>query len=250
VTAFDARVPSIFAHRGAHDVVPENSIAAFERAMSLGADGVELDVRMCRTGELVVYHDRDLWRMTGQPGDVATSSWADLARREVAPGHGLAVLHDVLDAIVSRGFINIEVKGDGPERLLAARTVVSEVGRRSPADRAKLLYSTFSPLVHLVLRREGRGVPVGFLFDATHTGPRRGPLVARALRAEGVHPHHPMATPSAVAKWKQRGVFVNVWTVNDPARAVELAESGVDGLITDDVPALRAALAPRLSRVR
>ena len=64
------KIPIIFAHRGANHFSPENSLGAFEKAVELGCDGIELDVRLCGSGEVVVFHDRSTYRMTGHHGNI------------------------------------------------------------------------------------------------------------------------------------------------------------------------------------
>jgi len=72
------KTPLLLGHRGASAEAPENTIRAFERAMQDGADGVELDVMRCKTGEVVVFHDDDLQRLCGVPGAVREQTWATL----------------------------------------------------------------------------------------------------------------------------------------------------------------------------
>jgi glycerophosphoryl diester phosphodiesterase len=236
-------MPALFAHRGAHREAPENSLAAFERAIAEGADGVELDVRTCASGTVVVAHDPDLRRVAGRPEAVATLPWPALARVELGGGERVPRLDDALDLVLGAGLrVNVEVKGDVPDRPATARAVARLLGRRRRAEREAVVLSTFDPVVLAVLRARARGVPAALLFDAAHTGARRAALLIATLRPDGVHPHAPLCTAARVRRWRRGGRFVNVWTVNDPRRARQLASLGVDALITDDVPGSRRAL--------
>ena len=235
-------MPALFAHRGAHRREPENTLEAFAEAVAEGADGVELDVRCCAGGTVVVAHDTDLRRLAGRPDEVAATPWPALARVALPRGRRVPRLDDALDLLLGAGRrVNVEVKGDVPDRRGLGVGVARLLARRRPAEREGIVLSTFDPVVLATLRARAP-VPVAFLFDARHTGIRRAALVAAALRPAGLHPHEALCTPARVRRWRRMGRFVSAWTVNDPARARGLAALGVDALITDDVPALRAAL--------
>lgn len=237
------QVTRIFAHRGSRLRAPENTARAFALAMDEGADGVELDVRTCRTGEVVVVHDRDLWRCGGDAREVHELPWRDLCAIDVGAGERVPLLDEVLDLVIARGgAVNVEVKGDVPDRPATARAVARVLLRRPAREHDRILLSTFDPLTFLVLRAEARGFTHGFLFDRTHSGAYRAIVIRRLLRPDAVHPEQILATPSAIARWHRRGLAVHVWTVNDPERARALAAAGADILITDDPAAIRAAL--------
>lgn len=235
--------PLIYAHRGANRRAPENTLSAFALAVEEQADGVELDVRTCVSGEVVVAHDAHLGRVGERAAWIGMLPWERVREVRVGERERVPLLDEVLELVIGAGLrVNVEVKGDVPDRIGTARAVAAALSRRAAHEREAIVLSSFDPLVLATLRRAIRDVPVGFLFDREHSGPLRGPLLTRALRPHGVHPHHPLCTTESVARWHARGLFVNTWTVNDPARARELARAGVDAIITDDVPAVRAAL--------
>ena len=234
----------IFAHRGSHRSLPENTHAAFARAIEEGADGVELDVRLCASGELVVVHDADLQRLANDLLEVARVPYGRLARADLGGGEKVPRLDDVLDQVLGAGLeVNVEVKGDVPDRRGTARAVAALLARRRSNERDAILLSSFDPWVLGALRFRSRGVRTAFLFDADHTGLRRTAVLVRALQPDGVHPHHPLCTEEAVRGWRARGLFVGAWTVNEPELGPVLRSAKVDILITDDVPAMRAVLA-------
>jgi glycerophosphoryl diester phosphodiesterase len=155
---------------------------------------------------------------------------------------GFPTLDQAIDQIVGAGLrLNVEIKGDVPKRMRLARRVAAVLARRSRAERDAILVSSFHPEILVAVRASGAGVPIAFLFDAEHTGEVRAELLWRAIRPDGLHPQHRLATRSAIADWKRHGLFVTVWTVDDEARLRILARDGVDGVITDDpARALRA----------
>ncbi|MBX7191460.1 MAG: glycerophosphodiester phosphodiesterase [Sandaracinaceae bacterium] len=242
-------VPSLWAHRGVSAHAPENSELAFALAIEDGADGVELDVRDAGCGTVVVAHDPTLERVAGREGVVAQMTAAALAEVELAgPGdtrsRGLPTLDRAIDQVLSAGLrLNVEIKGDVPDRLRLASRVAAVLARRTPAEREAIVVSSFRPEILVALRAAGARVPVGFLFDAENTGRYRAAALVRAIRPDGVHPQFRLADRASVARWKRAGLFVNVWTVDDEERLRILASHGVDGLITNDPARARAAFA-------
>ncbi len=215
--------PRIWAHRGSHRAAVENTLAAFRLAIAERADGVELDVRATRDGEVVVFHDRDLARLAGDPRALAACARAELPPIGGAPIPGL---DEVLDEVLAAGLeVNVEIKAGAAEvaRLLALRP---------PSDREAIVVSSFDAAALGAVS----GVRIARLFErAEELGD--GELAG----LDGVHPHHGACTPERVAAWHARGLFVNAWTVNDPETARRLVGMSVDGLVTDEVPRVRGA---------
>lgn len=241
------RRPDIWAHRGASAHAPENSEAAFAIAIAQAAEGVELDVRDARCGTVVVAHDPTLDRVARRSDVVAEMTSAELSQVELVDtserrSHGIPTLDQAIDQIVGAGLrLNVEIKGDVPDRMRLTRRVGETLARRSEAERRRILVSSFRPEILVALRRGPGRVPVGFLFDAENTGRYRAAALLRAIRPDGVHPQFRLADRASVAAWKQRGLFVNVWTVDDEERLTILASHGVDGVITNDPARARRA---------
>lgn len=236
-------VPRIFGHRGASFLAPENSLEAFARARADGADGVELDVRLCGTGEVLVFHDKDLRRLGGRPERLEALPFAELRALKLTSGVMIPTLPEVFEACGPSLFVNVEIKTDhlwrpSLHRLLSAlaRTLATV------ATPERVILSSFNPLAvaatNLVMPHLARGL----LFESD------GPLWARAeklipaLRLQAVHPQDHLVTEASVARWKARSLAVNVWTVDDPERLRALAILGVDGIITNNPAAARRAL--------
>ncbi len=234
--------PFVYGHRGASARAPENTLRAFALALDEGADGVELDVRLSRDGVVMVAHDRDLARVAGRPERVAELDAAVL-RTIDAGGDRIPTLDDTLDLTLGRGArVNVELKGDVPDRAALTRAVAALLARRSDAERELVFVSSFRPEILVGLRALGSRAPRAVLFDAEHTGPVRAALLRRAVSPEGLHPHHSLCAPGAIARWHARGLFVNAWTVDSPDRARALAQAGIDGIITNDPAGIVTAL--------
>ena len=224
--------PFIFGHRGVRGEAPENTMAAFELAAASGADGIELDVRVCRSGEVVVCHDPDLTRATRgkDTRHIADLDRSELARIDVGGGEPVPSLNDVLAWAKARGLrVNVEMKRDVPDRAAAVRaTAQALAGDALPP----VLVSSFDPWMLASLRRQRRSVLLGYLFSSDQRLTRSGWL-SRVLRAYAVHPERTEIDAKRCRAWKAGGRVVNVWTVNDVNEGRALAALGVDALITD-----------------
>jgi glycerophosphoryl diester phosphodiesterase len=236
--------PWIFGHRGASARAPENTLRSFALALDEGADGVELDVRDAGDGTVVVVHDPTLARVAKNETVVAQASVRALAEIDVGAGEHVPTLDAAIDLVRGRdAMLNIEVKGDVPDRLRLCRAVVRTLARRSSRDREGILISSFRPEMLAAMRLGKVGVPVAFLFDLENTGVLRARALARVFRPDGMHPQNKLVTHDRIAHWHARGCFVGAWTVDDPERARALAAAGIDALITNDPRGIVGALA-------
>ena len=234
----------ILGHRGASADAPENTLPAFQLALAQGADGVELDVRLCGSGEVVVFHDERLQRLTGHSGRVAETAWKTLRTLAVSTPQGRAgipLLAEILETLPRTAFLNVELKADSGWLQLARRVGRLLVeGRHQP----RVLASSFHPLCLLALAACAPSVRRGYLLEPGQPAwLEAGPLALWAGR-DAVHPADREVTKDSVQLWHTRGREVNVWTVDQPARARTLAAWGVDALITNRPGVLRAALEP------
>jgi glycerophosphoryl diester phosphodiesterase len=224
--------PKIVAHRGASTAERENTVAAFVRAKAMGADMVELDVRLTADGQMVVHHDPEV---TGL-GVIASKNRNDL------PTY-IPTLTEALDACDGMD-VNVEIKSDRSEpdydashRLTHAVTELL-VGRN---DVSRMLVSSFDADVVRLVRATAPALRTGFLYVAS-TSPGR--LVSRCA-AEGhvaIHPYAKSVTAGLITKAHAAGLAVNTWTVDDPHRMRMLANWGVDAIITNVPDIARDAL--------
>jgi glycerophosphoryl diester phosphodiesterase len=222
----------------------ENTIAAFERARREGTDAIELDARTCRGGDVVVFHDEDLGRMTaGVDGRaIAHVSRAELARvRLASSGDAAPSLDDALAWAREAGLaVNLELKRDVPNRAALAYGAARAMGRHRGVE---VLVSSFDPALLAMIAALVPGAPRAWL---THHGQRPWEPIWRRLATRGpihaVHLERTMASPALVAHLRAAGKRVGVWTVNDAREARDLVAIGVDWIITDAPGAVRAAL--------
>jgi glycerophosphoryl diester phosphodiesterase len=238
--------PLIIGHRGASAHSPENTLAAIKLAMEQDADGVEFDVKRCKTGEVVLMHDATVDRTTDGNGGVHELTLDQLRQLDAGNGERVPLLDEVIELTVAspRPFLlNIEVtnyttRGDGLEQLVA-----DVVKRHACGER--VLFSSFNPLSVRVLASLAPDVPRGILYH--HDMPiylRQvwlGPLVPHEFR----HPDYSYITPEYVHELNKHGKRVNTWTVNDKADIARMAQAGVTGIIGDSPQTMKEVIGNR-----
>lgn len=238
-------MPKIFGHRGSSASAPENSLEAFSQARADGADGVELDVRLCGTGELFVFHDRDLRRLGGR--DIAFDQLpnSEVRSLKLTSGVGIPTLTEVFEACGDDMFVNVEIKTDHlwrPALHRLIREVSETLGQiRNPE---RVILSSFNPLAVAAATLAMPTIARGLLFESDGPMWARGQPLIPLMQLQAVHPQNHLCTSDKVARWKARGLSVNVWTVDDPLRQRELAAWGVDGIITNNPASARKVLYP------
>lgn len=216
----------IIGHRGAAGLSPENTLAGFARAVDLGVDGVELDVRMAGS-EIVVIHDERVDRTTNGTGLVSELGFAELRRLDAGDGQPIPTLKEVLEVLPRRVMVNIELKGSGTARPVAGIVGDLAVGRR---DLPSLLVSSFDHDELRCFREVCPGVPCAPLAGRFSNGLEP---TARALDAWSVNLSQRAATEAHVAAVRSWGRRCLVYTVNDPETAQALSAIGVAGVFTD-----------------
>ena len=225
---FAADRPLVFAHRGGAALAPENTLAAFDNGLALGADGIELDVRMSRDGTVMVHHDPTLDRTTALGGAIARRDAEELRRA------GVPTLAEVL-ARYRDARVIVELKVNHPE---LARAAVKEIRAADAAERIcvgsfgrgvlkavralepAIATSAARAEVRLALYRSWCRWPV----SNTRYDGYQVPEIAGRTR---------VVSPRFVADARRAGLAVQVWTVDTEADARRLLAWGVDALITD-----------------
>ncbi|HZI09240.1 MAG TPA: glycerophosphodiester phosphodiesterase [Myxococcus sp.] len=235
----------LLAHRGASADAPENTLEAFAEAARQGADGVELDAMVCGSGEVVVCHDDTLTRLARLPWEVRATPWWKLQRADVGSPLGFAparipLLEEVLGALPPHFLVNIELKCERLDDGGLAVKVAELVRRRSLAER--VVVSSFNPLCLFRLLAAAPGLRRGFLISPDRPWGVQAYGVSPLVSSHSVHPHHTACTPERVEKWRESGLRVAAWTVDDPARAHALERMGVSYLITNRPGVVRRAL--------
>lgn len=234
----------ILGHRGASRDFPENTLEAFQGAVSQRADGVELDVMRCATGELVVCHDEWLDRLAGLHVEVLTTPWRKLSRLDVGSRLGFAparlpLLDDVFDALPDT-LINVELKCETMDDHGLSLAVAERVVDRRLSERVFL--SSFNPLCLVRVARAFPKLRRGFLIDPDRAWVPQAWFWLPITAMTSVHPHFSQVTAERVNRWHQQGWEIAVWTVDSVDEARRLRAMGVEYVITNRPGALRREL--------
>jgi glycerophosphoryl diester phosphodiesterase len=235
------------AHRGASAVAPPNTLAAFAKAVELGADGIEFDVHLSADGVPVVIHDFAVDTTTDGCGRVADLTLAQLKALDAGcrfdpafASERIPTLEEVLNAAEDHLLLNIELKSTSVRDRGLERTVLAQIEQHRSSGR--VLISSFNPFS---LRRAGRiapHIPLGLLYGPHMPLPLRRAWLAPLVPHTARHPHHTMVDARYIAWARKRGYRVNTWTVDEPDEMRRLIGLGVDGIITDVPDVLRRVL--------
>ena len=224
------------AHRGASAVAPENTLAAFEKAEALGADGVELDVRLCADGVPVVIHDASVDRTTGGSGRVADMPLTQLKELDAGSWFGPAfskepipTLTETLETVGGKLILNIELKGEGLLNRGLVRAVVDVIRKHGLGKR--VLLSAFNPFTLRRVQKIAPQLPTALLY-ASASLPHFASLIARRPYA-ALHPHVAALSAEHVDRIRRHNHRIHVWTVDDPREMRRLIRWDVDGIITN-----------------
>ncbi len=227
----------IYAHRGASAYAPENTPEAFTLAADMGADGVELDVHICRSGELVVTHDERVDRVSDGTGRVAELSLSELKKlhfNRTKPEFTQAripTLQEVFQLLRPTGLgINIELKNSVIEYPELERRTVELAEKEGMLDR--VIFSSFNHRSMMRVKEINPDLICGLLYDASMVRPW---AYAVALGVDAIHPMYTeVITPGGeCARAHRAGIAVHTWTVNEEEHIRRTLEEGVDMVITN-----------------
>lgn len=264
VNSFELRDEvAVIAHRGSSMDAPENTLSAVEQALADGADIVELDVRLTADGEVVLFHDRSLTRLTGDRRNLGEVTREELATFDVGSWFGDAFqgeripgLDDALVAVRGRGALMIDMKPDPGREVALVEAVIAtlheEAARRrrcldeaadargaaacgTPDVIGEMRLATMSAALVEETRAREPELKVTLLAQLILPGT----LDRRGFDALGLR--HNRITQSEIRLARHYGYEVHAWTINDRARMSQLIDLDVDAIITDR-PAMLAEL--------
>jgi len=218
----------IIGHRGAMGYETENTLASIEKALELGVDMIEVDVFQIRSGEVAVFHDERVDRLTNGAGLIEEYYYLDMKRLTLDGGHKIPILQDVLKLVDHKVPMNIELKGKGTAGNI--RKIASFYAEKRGWKPEQFLISSFD---WDELREYRRLDPTGRIAVLTEGDPLEALEVAAELKAEAINPHYTQLNAENVAQIHEAGYKVYTWTVNDPAEFQRLVSIGVDGVFSD-----------------
>lgn len=205
-------------HRGAKGHLPENTLVSFQKAIDLGADMIELDVRLSFDKVPMVLHDETIDRTTPKTGLVTDYNAKELQQL------GIPTLRDVFELVDNRCEINVELK------TFSATQAVLDLIAKSTFDQNKILISSFDWNALQEVRFHDEEIRIGVL---TETDLDLALAFAKFIKAYSINPYYHLLTTESVQRIKEKGFKVFPWTINEPEDITFVQSLKVDGIITD-----------------
>jgi glycerophosphoryl diester phosphodiesterase len=224
------------AHRGASGLFPENTRAAFQKAIEVGADMIEMDCQLTLDGHIVVFHDEKLSRVARARGTVAQRSLDQLKRLDVGSwrkkgfaGERIPALEEVLAFVDGQVNLCIDIKQYPGSPAGIELKLLFTITHFDYMDR--VIFSSFD---HNCLRRVRELAPEAPIGVICARGMREDPIAAAvAIGARSIHPQKGIASRDFLQRAWDEGLDVYVWTVNDLPDIEKFASWGVQGIISD-----------------
>ncbi len=227
-SCMENKKPLVIGHRGAMGHETENTIASIEKAMEMGVDMLEIDVFKIKSGEIVVFHDDTVERLTDGKGEIENYTLAELKALKVNGGHQIPTLQEVLDVMGGKTELNIELKG---------RNTATDVNRMIEAEVNSgkwrlndFIISSFEWDELRDMRKANSEVRIAILIGEN---PLDALEVGKELNAEAINPSFKQLTAENNLKIKEAGFKIYPWTVNEPQDILQMKRFGVDGIITN-----------------
>jgi glycerophosphoryl diester phosphodiesterase len=213
----------IMGHRGAAALEPENTLLSISRAMEIGVDAVEIDVRLSKDNEIVVIHDSTVDRTTNGTGPVSSYLLTDIQKLDAGKGEKIPTLQEVVDLIDSKVRLVIELKEEGTEGL-----IVELIERNRLEDNAYVI-SFWHSLVWTVKELSSR-IKTGVLL----VGCPVDACVASQASADALVMSYTFVNREFVHIAHKQGLKVFIWNIDQPHIIKDYADMGVDGIGSND----------------
>lgn len=214
-------------HRGAKGHLAENTIESIKKALDLGVEGVEIDVHRCASGQLVVFHDFTLDRMTNATGEISKHNLNQLKRVKVNGNLQISTLSEVLAFVDNRCLLNIELKGADTAKE-ASRLITFFVDKKG-WDYSNIIVSSFQRDLLETVYDINKDIPLGVLTDINLP---EAVEFAKTINATSIHSEYTMLTEEIVQELKE-DYKVFAYTVNNLKPIERIKSYGVDGIISD-----------------
>ena len=238
--------PLVIAHRGASLLAPENTMAAFNLAVEVGAHAIELDAKLSRDGEVVIMHDSTLDRTTDGTGTVRSHTVMELWSLDAGSHFGnsftgelIPILADVFNRLAGKLLFNVEITNYATPFDRLPEKVISLIVHRGIEN--DVLISSFNPVALIMSKRIAPEIPIGLLVRGSTRL-----LINRMMRSwimyDCYHPAWDRVSQDVIGQERRMGKRIHVWTLNSPEAMINLVKAGVNGVITDDPVLARGVL--------
>jgi len=216
-------------HRGAMGHEPENTLASIKKAIDLGADGFEIDVFKCLSGEIVLFHDKYLDKLTDGEGLIEKKSLTDLKKLSVlGTDNKIPTLNEVLNIINKQFFLNIELKGKNTGK--ASLELVEKFINQKKISSENILFSSFNWNELEKLRELNSDVKIALI---TENDPLLAIETAKKLKAVAINPNYKDLNKGNIKVIHKNNFKIYTWTVNNKRDISKMKSLKVDGIITD-----------------
>ncbi len=215
-------------HRGAKGYEPENTLVAFQKAIDLGCDGIELDVQLSSDFEIIVIHDETIDRTTIGKGFVNQMTLSDLKTFKIADKYEIPTLKEVFELINYNILINIELKSyETTDKVV--EFIENQVSNKNRTFE-NIIVSSFDWNALQQVRFLNDKIQIGVL---TATDLDLAFAFAKFIKAKTINPYFHLLTQENVAKIQEKGFEIHTWTVNEIEDIEKMKSLKVDGIISD-----------------
>jgi len=218
----------VIGHRGARGHLAENTLPSIAKALDLGVDGIEIDIFQCASGELVVFHDKTLDKLTNATGYIEALDLDSIQRIEVLNGFTIPTLNEVMDLVNGKVLLNIELKGSNT--ALKTHELLKSYFETTEWAPEKVLISSFDWEELKLFRKVNQEVPIAVL---TEDDPLDALAIGLELNAIAINPNYRSLNSDVVSKIHQKGFEIYTWTVNEVDDINLIRNLGVEAIITD-----------------
>jgi glycerophosphoryl diester phosphodiesterase len=219
---------AIIGHRGASGYEPENTLRSFKRAITMGADMIELDVRLGKLGELVVIHDDTIDRTTNGVGKIRDLSWDALKKYDAGKGEHIPLLSEVFDLVNKQVTIMIELKDPGTAKAVAE--LITSYVQNKEWSYNNFIVMSFDCGVIKEFHNQYPEITTGVIFEDKAIDPVDS---AKKAGSQYVIIHYKLTTKRLITKAHASGLKVFPYTINSKTLAKKLRTLHIDGIITD-----------------
>ena len=220
----------VVGHRGAMGHVLENTIESVQKAIELNVDGIEIDVFKSKTGELVVYHDPFLSRLSNSNAFIEQISLDSIKKIELIGGYFIPTLKEIVDIIPEKIFLNIELKGQ--DTAFETNKIIINYLNSYNFPVSKFIISSFKWDELKKIRSFNKDIPIAILVDSLYKIDDAIKL-AKQINAVALNPNKEFITKEIVNKIQSKNIKVYPYTINTRRNIRKMRSMGVDAIITD-----------------
>ena len=210
--------------------VLENTIESIQKAIELNVDGIEIDVFKSKTGELVVYHDPFLSRLSNSNAFIEQISLDSIKKIELIGGYFIPTLKEIVDIIPEKIFLNIELKGQ--DTAFETNKIIINYLNTYNFPVSKFIISSFRWDELKKIRSFNKDIPIAILVDSLYKIDDAIKL-AKQINAVALNPNKEFITKEIVNKIQSKNIKVYPYTINTPRNIRKMRSMGVDAIITD-----------------